>query len=124
MKDRVEDLFHKVDDGPNWVGAFGTISTFGGKHDPGDAGGTASGFSTFEHDAYPYVALPIPVRRKYNLKWGMAVILQKGDVVVCGFLCDIGPTATLMRIADVSAGLMKMLGGSGLLDGVRVTFRP
>ena len=119
----VADLFHPVDDGPAWIGAFGKISTFGGKSDPLDSGNTASGFSTADHESWPYVALPIPVRKKYNLKWGTAVILQKGDIIVCGFLADLGPAARLMRVADVSPGLMAALGGSGLLDGVRVTFR-
>jgi hypothetical protein len=120
----VQDLFHSVPDGPGWIGAFGTITQFGGPDDPEDSGGTASGFSTLAHPDYPYVALPIPVRKKYNLRWGMAVVLQFGGVTVCGFLADKGPSASLMRIADVSPVLMRALGGHGLLENVRIVFRP
>jgi len=121
----IEDDFHPVNDGPGWVGAYGTITQFGGPNDPEDSGNTASGFVTRIHANYPYVALPIPVRKKYNLRWGMAVVLQnQAGVTVCGFLADLGPSASLMRVADVSPILMKQLGGSGLMENVRVVFRP
>lgn len=119
----VEDLFHELDDPKGWIGAYGTVTQFGGPADSEDSGGTASGFSTISHPDWPYVALPIPVKNKYHLKYGMAVVLQHGQKIVCGAFLDLGPSASLMRVADVSPSLMKALGGDGLLTNVRVMFR-
>jgi hypothetical protein len=121
---KVEDLYHPVSDGPGFIGAMGQLTTFGGPSDSQDSGGTACGFSTLDHSDYPYCALPIPVWKKYKLRCGMAVRFEHGGKSAVGILLDKGPSARLMRVADVSPVIMAALGGDGLLDNVRVTFKP
>lgn len=126
MSGQIQDMFHPVQDGPGWVGAYGTITQFGGPNDKEDNGTTACGHSTIEHPNFPYCSLPIPVWKKYGLKCGMPVYFEHpmGKPKVAGVLWDKGPSAYLMRVADVSPVIMQALGGDGLLENVRVTFKP
>lgn len=123
--DAVLALFHPVHEGPGWVGAMGEVTQFGGSNDPEDSGNTASGHSTKDHPNAPYCALPIPVVRRFGLKWGAPIYFQRGadGPKVTGFLWDLGPSTWTRRVADVGPVIMKALGGDGLLVGVRVTFK-
>ena len=112
---KVKDLFKG-----NPATAVGTITEFGGPHDTKDNGMTVCGFSTIEHPNFKYCALPIPVWEKYNLRCAQPVFFEHGASRVSGVLWDNGPTASLMRIADVLPIIMKALGGDGRLNNVRV----
>jgi hypothetical protein len=105
------------------IGGYGTVTQFGGPGDKEDSGNTASGHSTKQHPDVPYCALPIPVVKRYGLKWGAPIIFQHGEVKVTAILWDLGPSTYLRRVGDVAPNVMRALGGSGLLTGVRVTFK-
>jgi hypothetical protein len=83
--------------------AKGKCSFFGGPNDPMDSGRTWSGFRTDKHPNDPYVAIPGPVIKKYNLPPGCRVTVENAQgEQVRGFLVDKGPALETGRKIDLS----------------------
>lgn len=106
---------------PTRIHALGEVTTFGGASDTEDNGKTACGHSTINTDVL-YCSLPIPVWKKFKLKCGTVVAFynRANGRSAQGVLWDKGPSAYLMRVADLAPKLMEALGGSGKLGNVEV----